>query len=283
MVHALQAQHLNLNQTFKQEKDSDRALSYQSVIEGDATLAMLAYLASLVNVPFEVFVQKMSTIGDQIKEHLQGGQVQISTAPAIVRVSLLSPYMDGLMFMAEQYRRGGWEAVDAAHRDLPKSMEQILHPEKYLDREPPRSLKLPELSNLRTQGYTLVKRDTLGELELSVFFAKNSGEDRNAKAASGWAGDRLHVYRSTEGEGAAVWLTAWDSPGHAKRAEAAALRAGARTLRDQQMLLILCRIPEPIAPTLAALRKHGVLGNAQVRGSGRCRAPRAVDGPASPQ
>ena len=48
---------------------------------------------------------------------------------------LIYPYIDGMMFVFAVARERGWDGVDAVYFDAPVSSEQVLHPERYLDRD----------------------------------------------------------------------------------------------------------------------------------------------------
>ena len=74
---------------------------------------------------------------------------KLDDAPAILRVTLVAPYLRGLQFVAAVQGRGGWPAVNNAHRRPPVSSEQVLHPEKYFAREPGETIEIPELGELR--------------------------------------------------------------------------------------------------------------------------------------
>jgi hypothetical protein len=129
-----------------------------------------------------------------------------------------------MLFCASLHREGGWARVDRAHRRPPVSSEQILHPERYLRDERPSEIPLPRFPRLELMGLTPVQEETLGELEMGIFFGQGTSEGRSASAAEGWDGDRVRVYRDTAGETAVVWYSAWDNEAEAIEAEAAARR-----------------------------------------------------------
>jgi hypothetical protein len=58
-------------------------------------------------------------------------------SPFLMR-ELLFPYLDGLYFTQRIWGRGGWDAVEAAWAEPPRSTEQVMHPERYPDDEPVR-------------------------------------------------------------------------------------------------------------------------------------------------
>ncbi|MCA9602759.1 MAG: hypothetical protein KC417_12070 [Myxococcales bacterium] len=224
MVHALQDQHLALTDHHEDNLDTDASNAYHAVVEGDATLAMLGYLAKRMGANIELFT-KNSTVLDTIMAQASAmpGQEELGQAPAIVRIPLMWSYFSGLKFCAVGYDRSGWRGVDTLHTHAPASTEQVIHPEKYAANETPVAIELPALTDLEHSGLVKVKDDTLGELEISIFFGAPD-RDQDTVAAAGWGGDRLRLYRRADGAGAFVWWMRWDTDADAKEAEAAARR-----------------------------------------------------------
>ena len=246
LVHALQGQHLGLRDQYEIDRDSDASLAYQSVVEGDATLAMIAFLASASNIPLRLLLGRLDTMVSMAKA-AQGSSNELEKAPPIVRVTLVEPYFEGLRFVGTHFRNGGWDAVNRTFELRPPSMEQVMHVEKY-GIDPPVKVKLQPVKALTTNGYQLVKEDTLGELEMSVYLGL-PGADRNAEAAAGWGGDRLHVYQSPDTTSASVvvWLTRWDTKKDADEAVSAALRGGARVTQRGKDALFVRNATWPLA------------------------------------
>ena len=215
VVHALQDQHLGLDEisdTFSDLSD-DEALAVTSLYEGDAMAASLAYV--LENPMLVVRLAGSELIGQQDLPVLD------STPPVLV-VSFLFPYLAGQPFVEAIRADGGWEAVDAAYDDPPVSTEQILHPEKYLDRDDPTPVTLPDLAPTLGEGWDIVDEDVVGELQTAVLLANlQPGEaismtsglnlpDEALAAAAGWDGDRYALWADDDEE-VLVWSSVWDS------------------------------------------------------------------------
>ncbi len=149
LTHALQDQHFNLRR-FENwpHGDSDAELAVHALIEGDATLAMTLYMAKnpLVALAFS----RSLTTGVATE--------QFNRAPRAMRESLIFPYMQGMEWATQVYRRGGWTMVSNAFSRLPLSSEQILHPEKYFDYERPVKIALPDVTNLLNANNLAVSR-----------------------------------------------------------------------------------------------------------------------------
>lgn len=263
LVHALQDQRLELGAHYHfapghRERSGDEANAFASLVEGDATLAMIGWLAHDAGHRLSELTEHPERLRALLTpETLSGGGPQLAGAPAIVRAPLLSRYFDGMLFCATLHARGGFRIVDAAHRDPPTTSEQVLHPDRYLAHEEGEAIEIPALPALEALGYAAHDEDTLGELELSVWLALGSGQDRDAAAGAGWGGDRLRVYRTEAGTTASVWWTLWDTEPDAVEAETAATRVtttlpGVHLRRVGRALAITIAVPDAATAELDA-------------------------------
>ena len=221
LVHALQDQRLGLGESFRKDRTADADNAFRAVVEGDATLAMLAEALRQQGIPLSAATAGIQQMGDYVDlDALVRGE-KLDDAPAILRVTLVAPYLRGLQFVAAVQGRGGWPAVNNAHRRPPATSEQVLHPDKYFAREPAEAVRVPENDALVAAGFDRIEEDTLGELELGVYLGQGRPSGTDEQAAAGWAGDRLVVYRRNA-EAAAIWWTTWDTELDAQEAFLAA-------------------------------------------------------------
>jgi len=269
LVHALQDQQLGLSKHIHEDRDTDASNAFHALVEGDATLAMLGYALEREHIPLRRLTgnpAQVRSFSDVVRRSPLAGS-ELEQAPPIVRVPLLSSYVDGLAFCASLHGIGGFDAVDAAHAAPPTSTEQVLHPERFTrptSPDLPTRIELPALPELEKAGYTLIREDTLGELEMGVYFGQSSEANKAARAADGWDGDRIRVYRApTSGDPAAVvWLSVWDSEQEAEQAQVAAervLNQASKTakkrgavLRRGSWLLILRELPNELRNTVSS-------------------------------
>jgi hypothetical protein len=204
--HALQDANFTV---FADQKDlldeTDRALARAAVYEGDATLLMILWAGG--NLTPEEFADVQAAGADP------ESMAVLARTPAILVESLLFPYTAGQAFIQPVQMAGGWDAVDALYDDLPRSTEQILHPDKYRSGEEPIAVKLP--ANLATEmgdGWTEAMQDTFGEFQLGVWLRQSEISARVASdAAAGWGGDRLAVLDGPDDAWAVVMRSTWDS------------------------------------------------------------------------
>lgn len=264
LVHALQSQHLSLSENLLRDRDIDGENAFNALVEGDATLAMLDYMLRQ-NVP-GWRLSELTTRPEQVRalaekfDQLPITGTELENAPAVVRVPLISAYMDGMSFVARLHGQGGWRAVDRAHQQPPRSSEQVLHPELYRPGSRAANPPLPALDALAANGYALLDEETLGELEIGVYFGLGQERERAKSAAAGWEWDRLQVFGGEGLEYTVVWYSLWDNEPEAREAEQAALLAAdalgkadgaARGVkRNKSAVLIWSRIPADLQPGL---------------------------------
>jgi hypothetical protein len=150
--------------------------------------------------------------------------------PAILRESLLFPYIQGLTFVQGIQAAGGWAAVDDVFPKPPASTEQILHPDKYAAGEAPLAVGLPaDLATRLGTGWKVALEDSFGEFQLGVWLRGNTalGAGGANDAAAGWGGDRVAVVNGPSDTWGVVLRTRWDT-----EADAAAFEAAAAPLVD---------------------------------------------------
>ncbi len=253
LVHALQDQRLGLGESYQKERTADADNAFRAVVEGDATLAMLAEALRQQGIPLSAATAGIQQMGDYVDLNALVRGEKLDDAPAILRVTLVAPYLRGLQFAAAVQGRGGWPAVNNAHRRPPATTEQVLHPDKYFAREPGEAIGIPKNEALVAAGFDRIEEDTLGELELSVYLGQGRASGTDEQAAAGWAGDHLVVYRRNE-KTAVIWWTSWDSELDAREAFAAARLvspkdSNARVERKGRFVLIVRGLPHRLHRT----------------------------------
>jgi len=243
LVHALQDQHYDLSHLTDWQPDSgDSQAAVHALAEGDATSAMLDALlkprgGGALQLP-EGLMRAQSVLGSAATE-----------APPVLVRSLLAPYVDGLAFTNYLRRRGGFGAVDEAWRAPPASTEQLLHPEKFLAREPPLAVALPSppphAAELQERFH-----DVMGEQTLRLLFEEWLPAVTAAEAAADWGGDRLSVFSDAARERWAVgWHVRFDSEAAAQRAFVAFARSAPLTERGHD--------PRAVPEAAAAAQRLG--------------------------
>ena len=136
--HALEDQHFDLEalqEALARPRNTDREMGLQALVEGDATLVMMQHSLVLQGGDPE----QVASVG-WISGLVGGlpGMGEFGRAPLYFQRSLLLPYCGGMDLVNLVRQQGGWAAVNRMYQDPPQSTEQVLHPEKYLRRDPPR-------------------------------------------------------------------------------------------------------------------------------------------------
>ncbi len=219
--HALQHRHFALP---KKVASSDADLALTALVEGDAQVAMGAYIGLELGEPAGRTLRRIREATKRVPiaaldtDHRR---TALARTIALARERLEFPYKEGMMFVSDIYRAGGFELVNQLYASPPTTTEQVLHPEKYLAGETQRSFKpLPA-----QPGHSVVVGDVLGEFQTRVLLARCNDPSSADKAAAGWDGDRFEIL-SGEGGGLVVaWSTAWDTEDDAREFEAAVAKS----------------------------------------------------------
>lgn len=204
--HALQDAAFPVFKDMKELLDeTDRALARAAIYEGDATWLMFQWGSAKLTP--EEFAAAQAAGADP------ESMAVLARTPPILVESLLFPYTAGPAFIVPIHTAGGWAAVDDLYDDLPRSTEQILHPEKFRAGEEPVTVELPAtLASGLGAGWTEAIQDTFGEFQLGVWLRESgiTASDASA-AAAGWGGDRLAVLNGPDDAWAVVMRSTWDT------------------------------------------------------------------------
>ncbi len=205
-THALQDQHFDLKSLPEPEDNSDYSLAVTSLVEGDASLASAVYIWYVLD----------ASEREALSQEDGSGDGAFAAAPRVVQENVLFPYEAGFDFALALVEQGGWQAIDQAYSDPPQSTEQILHPEKYLQRDEPQAVSIPDLESALGAGWSQLDNDVLGELNIRVYLETFVDASDAAKAAEGWDGDRYVFMKDAGGRELFVLSSVWDSVADAR-------------------------------------------------------------------
>ena len=203
-THALQDAAFGLEDAEVEELDEDdRSLARTTLIEGDATVTMLAWALEHLSQ------QELMEIGTGVEVPDTAG------IPAWMINQLQFPYTTGQLWagaLTGNPLDPSFEAVDAAFADPPISTEQVIHLDAWQTREPPVDVETFGLVEVLGDGWELVDETVIGEATISIILQHFGVADRAADgAAAGWGGDRMEVAYAGD-EFAVAWRLSWDSP-----------------------------------------------------------------------
>jgi hypothetical protein len=208
LVHFLQDSRFELDRPPFSEKgeevDDDGLFAASCLVEGDAMLTSQLWARDYLS-PTEIV--QLGQLSREVPTEV------LDRAPPYAKESLLFPYQGGMEFVSHLYRKGGFAAVDRAFEDPPRSSEEVMHPEKYVDGERPMEVALPSLGDA---GWEKAYENVLGEFDVHQLFSLYVPEQEARRAAEGWGGNRYAYYRAPKGNQVLASVFAWDSPTDAK-------------------------------------------------------------------
>jgi hypothetical protein len=182
LVHALDDQHFDLDRTEYDERDDEIGYGFAALVEGQATLVEEEYLYSLSDEEQDQYL-------DEMLDQVGGG---VPDVPDVLLEVISSPYVDGPPFVDELWLASGEEGVNAAYRDPPRTSEQVLRPDAYLDREAPVDVPHPSPDG------ALVEEGVLGQLMIELTLAQVVDPQQAETAATGWGGDWAVAWQEGE-------------------------------------------------------------------------------------
>jgi hypothetical protein len=186
------------------EGEDDRGLARTALIEGDASVTMLAW--AFANLSPE-----------ELLEVTTGGSVpDLTGIPSWMAAQLEFPYIEGLSwasFLVENPISPDFAAIDEAFADPPDSTEQIIDADAWVAREAPAEVPDLDLAAALGDGWTEADSTPIGQAMIAIILEFH-GVDRLTAfdAASGWGGDRAVVATGPDGAFALAWRLAWDEP-----------------------------------------------------------------------
>ena len=179
LVRALVDQNFNLRRLRGlRTRNRDAALAARAIVDGTAALASGVRADPLRGTAVDRFLELEYSAG-------------------------LGP---GRALAAELRYLGGRAALRSALHRFPETTEQLLHIDKFLEREPALPVRLPS----RIGELRLSATETFGELDLRNLLDALRVPTAPALAA-GWGGGRIGLYQSAQGHAVAALVFRWDS------------------------------------------------------------------------
>jgi hypothetical protein len=224
LTHALQDQHFRIEQMIDRVKDNDdRDLALKAVAEGDATLAGYGYVVGNLDDA------SIDSIVDRMDDLPRTFAAQSADVPMGLSAPMIFQYADGVRFVAEAYRRGGWTAVDAIYADPPRATLQVMHPELYFEHR-------AQLVDIDLNGYQSALKDwgkadddTYGAMLIKLIVQRNLQQNLQGAANSDlatavpetavterWSGDRMIVLQKNHAL-TVLWIVAFQDDASAAR------------------------------------------------------------------
>lgn len=229
LTHAMQDQYHNLSSSKYVGTTQDDSLAIDGVVEGEANYVEDRYNARC-GAEWECLPKPESSAGGSGEVHLG------------ILITVLNPYSDGPVYVADLIEAGGWAAVNERMENPPTSTSQVIHRnDSYATTE-------IEFEDTATGGWETYPNqgangaETVGEASIfSMFWYQSREYGANTfdwkkvlfntshpndtynyvhESSAGWAGDKLYPYRNDEGDAKRdgyVWVTEWQTPKDARQ------------------------------------------------------------------
>ncbi|HEX3580832.1 MAG TPA: hypothetical protein VH087_03660 [Thermoanaerobaculia bacterium] len=200
LTHALQDQRFGIGkEDVATRHDTDANLALHSLIEGEASLVMMAKMLEPMGATIDTIAKDDTMIDALAKASV--AMTTDGTTPRYFVESLVVPYTAGMKFVIAGYRRGGWAAVTRVYKNPPHSMREILHPDEYFSGKRttnPFSLTPP------VPVSHVLSVEHLGEWHWQFLVGPDASE--------GWTGDRVTVAQDAFCDPTVLVETTWESP-----------------------------------------------------------------------
>jgi hypothetical protein len=218
--------------------EDDRGLARTAMIEGDATVTMLAWAfehltqQELLDIGTTTEIPDTTGIPSWMVNQLQFPYTAGQLWAGALTVNPLSPDFDEL---------------DAAYADPPDTTEQIIDLDAWYDREGPVPVEVVDLVELLGEGWTEVDATPIGQASIDIVLQHFGVTVPLAGAAAkGWGGDRAVIASGPDGDFAVAWRLAWDSATDAEEfadayatvADALPFPAVVRAIGDDDVLVV---------------------------------------------
>ena len=190
----------NLTGLIAEATSLDRRLALSAVANGDALLTLWLYADADFDSTRAAELAKMV-----LAANMPTWKQDDPTFDTLMRL----PFTLGGPFAAAMVEQGGLEALDEVIVRPPRSTEQILHIDRYLDGDEPQVLTPVELQ--LGSSWTLRATETLGEALIGLTISDWSLNLFTPQVAENWGGDLLQVWDTDDGSHLALWQLTWDT------------------------------------------------------------------------
>lgn len=202
LVHALQHDYVPLDSLMNARGNADRLLAAQSVLEGQATFAMLRMEPSIGD---QVLDPEFWASAEAQAKEKQRDMPELRSAPRLLQEGLVFPYFQGAEYI-RWWTLHHPAGVEPYGDRLPRSSEEILAPERVAAGDPPLDVTI-------TGGPTPTYTDVLGAEELRILIAEARHQSELVDPTIlGWGGDRFALF-DAGGKPALLWYAVFDGPG----------------------------------------------------------------------
>jgi hypothetical protein len=178
LTHALDDQHFDLDREEYDEADDEIGFGFSGLVEGSAVAVEDAYLETLSPAEHDRYFEEQMSYG-------------LPDVPLVLLELIGAPYQYGPDLVGALRTDGGRERLDGAFAEPPRTSEQVVHPDRYLDTEPAVEVEHPAADG------EVVWDGVLGEVFVRLALGQEVPDQADA-AAEGWGGDWATSWRDGE-------------------------------------------------------------------------------------
>jgi hypothetical protein len=189
-----------LDELDKQDR-SEEVTALRALVEGDARHLEYAWADRYLTQEEQI----VAILGGGGEED-EGAGAAIEQAPRYLLDSSSFPYDEGEKLVDALYKRDGWDAVNQAYREPPRSTAEVLHPDLY-PAQPPNPPGEPRLEG--SSGCQIGRTGVLGEFDMTEVLEMQPITVAADQAVAGWRGDTFAAARCGSGVGLVLrWRSA---------------------------------------------------------------------------
>jgi hypothetical protein len=177
LVHALDHQWFDLDRPELSDAEDESSFGFSAVVEGSAMVVQNAWARDLDE-------DDRRALRRQEMEAALAMDFDPFAFPIILVQVISAPYEFGENLVAELILDGGTQRLDEALLDPPTTSQQVMHPQKYLDRLEPVAVDPPPADG------PVLDEGVFGEFVLWLLLDREVAATEARRAAEGWSGDR---------------------------------------------------------------------------------------------
>lgn len=202
LMHALQDEKINIYREMENRiKSYDSLMALQSFLEGEALLITFISMSD-INPESEEELKILKENSLSIFENFE----EFLPVENFLTYEMVLPYKAGFKFVMSYFEKEKWRGVENLYKNLPCTMEEILHFDKK--NSPAKDFSKFE-KKIKIKDYKLIDRGTFGESFLYYIFSLHNSKEESKKMAEGWDGDKLLLFEKGD-EKVILWLINWD-------------------------------------------------------------------------
>ncbi len=206
IVHALQDQHFDLGRLESLLPDGDAALSFRSMLEGDAVISQQQYAETYLDEERQMEYQQDAMAAQQDEETMAA----IEDIPSYYLETFVFPYSAGPEFMS-QVVGDDLNNMDEYIENPPVSTYQVINSQAYIagELDDPVDVEMPDLGDRLGGTWEMSEEGTFGAFTLFMILYENEATDP-VVAFDGWSGDWYEFYISEDDQSLVAVSTVWE-------------------------------------------------------------------------